>query len=315
MIKLDLGTLGEVDLREVWPDEAKGFTPWLSWNLDLLGNALGLQLKLAEVEHPVGQYSLDILAEEADGGNVAIENQLEWSDHSHLGQLLIYSAWCEAEYVVWIAKHFTAQHRAAINWLNALNPDKVWFYAVEIRVVKIEGSLPAVDFHVIAAPKEWWRTIPEPVRPPSPYQSFFLPLIEDLGALGIRHLEHFPSYPEDYYQWFDLGGQGCYELSLCDGYAQISSVIDTQTDPDTNGPIFDRLIEQREQIEGSLSGSWDWERDGSGGTCLVGIRIPGDISDSSEKLEEIRNWVLEALPKLGAELNPRLEQIFTDLEI
>ncbi len=159
-----LGTLEEVDLREIWPHEANDFTPWLAEHLGLLGDALGMRLKLVQREHTVGQYGLDILAEEAEGGNVVIENQLEWTNHSHLGQLLTYAAGCETEegvqYAVWIARHFTAEHRAALNWLNQLNPGKVWFYGVEVRVVKVGDSLPAVDFHVVAAPKEWWRTIP-----------------------------------------------------------------------------------------------------------------------------------------------------------
>ena len=164
MTAQNLGTLEEVNLREIWPHEANDFTPWLAENLGLLGDALGLQLKLAGTEYPCGgrfgNYRLDILAKTEDGEKVAIENQLEWTDHDHLGQVLTYAASCEAEYVVWVARHFMAGHRTALDWLNRLNPEKVWFYGVEVRVVRVGDSPSAVDFHVVAAPSDWWRTIP-----------------------------------------------------------------------------------------------------------------------------------------------------------
>ena len=97
------------------------------------------------MEVKVGQYRLDILAEESDGFKVVIENQLGWTDHDHLGKLLTYAAGVEAEYVVWVAAYFTAEHRAAIDCLNRLNPEKVWFFGVEVRAIRISGSPLVVE--------------------------------------------------------------------------------------------------------------------------------------------------------------------------
>ena len=160
----------KVELRGIWPLEDEDFTPWLAENLALLGEELGLALESPTTEVEVGQYRLDILAEEAEGGKVAIENQLGWTDHDHLGKLLTYAAGVEAGYVVWVAAYFTAEHRAVIDWLNRLDPGKdwslgkVWFFGVEVRAIRVDGSNPAPDFRVVAAPKEWgggsWEPLP-----------------------------------------------------------------------------------------------------------------------------------------------------------
>ena len=164
MATQELGRIEKVELRDIWPREDENFTPWLADNLDLLGEELGLTLESPSIEVEVGQYRLDIRAEEAEGGKVAIENQLGWTDHDHLGKLLTYAAGVKAEYVVWVAASFTAEHRAAIDWLNSLAPEKVWFFGVEIRAIRIGDSNPAPDFRVVAAPKEWtcgnWEPVP-----------------------------------------------------------------------------------------------------------------------------------------------------------
>lgn len=164
MATQELGRIEKVELRGIWPREDENFTPWLANNLDLLGEELGLTLELVELEHEVGQYRLDILAKEEEGGNVAIENQFEWTDHDHLGKLLTYAAGVEAEYVVWVAEYFNAEHRSAIDWLNRLNPDRVWFFGVEVRAIRIGDSPPAPDFRIVAAPSNWrggsWEPVP-----------------------------------------------------------------------------------------------------------------------------------------------------------
>ena len=150
------GRIEQLDIREIWADEAADFTPWLAENLDLLGKELGMNLELVETEKTVGSFYLDILVRDVDSGTrVAIENQLEWSDHSHLGQLLTYAAKCEATAAVWIASEFRYEHRETINRLNQWTGNKIQWYGVEVRCIKIGDSLPAPDFRVVAAPDGW----------------------------------------------------------------------------------------------------------------------------------------------------------------
>ena len=124
MATTDLGRLEPVDLREVWPNEESDFTPWLAdqKNLAILGDALGMPLEFVAREEAVGPYSADILCRDSnDGTQVVVENQLESTDHDHLGKLLTYAAHLGARVVVWIAKSFTDQHRAALDWLNEVS--------------------------------------------------------------------------------------------------------------------------------------------------------------------------------------------------
>ena len=182
MSRWELGKLEEVNTQDIWTYRLRD---WLAANLNLLGDVLGLDLTLIAKGFGVGRYRLNILAEDTKGGKVAIEDRIGWTDYSHLGQSLKYAAECDAKHVVWVARHFDAEHRSALDWLNSLASDKVWFYGVEFRAVKIGDSLPAPDFRVVAAPEEWWRTIPDALALPTRYREFFQPLIDDLHRKGI----------------------------------------------------------------------------------------------------------------------------------
>ena len=150
------GRIERLDIGEIWEDEPGGFTPWLAENLDILGEELGMDLELVEQERLVGSFRLDILAKDGnDGTRVVIENQFKWTDHSHLGQLLTYTAGCDARAAVWIAPEFRYEHRKTIDRLNQWTGDNVKFYGVEVKVIKIGDSSPAPDFRVVAAPDDW----------------------------------------------------------------------------------------------------------------------------------------------------------------
>ena len=116
---VELARIDKVDLREVWSNEAADFTPWLQKNIDQLGAALGMDLEVDEREAPVGTFSLDLLARDGSGRPVVIENQLSTTDHTHLGQILTYAAGHNASVIVWIAKEFRDEHRAALDFLNS----------------------------------------------------------------------------------------------------------------------------------------------------------------------------------------------------
>ena len=148
----------DVDVREFWPNEARDFTPWLAKNMGLLGEKLGMELELVSQEEPVGPYYLDILAKDVnDGGLVAIENQLEWSDHIHLGQLLTYAAEFDARVVIWVAGEFDNEHGEAINWLNKWTSDAIGFYGIEVGVNKVENSPPTPYLDVAVSPSVEWK--------------------------------------------------------------------------------------------------------------------------------------------------------------
>lgn len=147
-----LGRLEVVDLRKVWVSEAGDFTPWLAQeaNLSLLADTLGMDLVYEAHEKGVGPFRADIVCTDtADGSKVLIENQLERTDHGHLGQLMTYAAGLDAVTIVWIAERFTEEHRAALDWLNEITGEKISFFGLEIELWKIGTSPMAPKLSLI----------------------------------------------------------------------------------------------------------------------------------------------------------------------
>ena len=156
--------LTDVPLREAWQNEARGFTPWLVANMDHLSDAVGLKLEPGETEVAVEQFSADIVTTDEEGSRVLIENQLGNSDHGHLGQIMTYLAGVGAKYVIWVAPNFEEAHRSAIRWLNDNTADDFAFFAVRVRVVRIDDSPFAPVFEVVEKPNSWKRALERRVR-------------------------------------------------------------------------------------------------------------------------------------------------------
>ena len=156
----ELGSLEEVDLRKAWNHEAHSFTPWLAEHLDELAAKLGIELELVGTEVRVDTFSADILAQDPQNETqVLIENQLEQSDHSHLGQIMTYLAGLDAKTIIWVAKDFREPHLSALDWLNHNTDDAYSFFAVKVRAVRIGTSPIAPVFDVVARPNNWERKL------------------------------------------------------------------------------------------------------------------------------------------------------------
>lgn len=113
-----IGKLERVALREVWKHEAYDFTQWLENNISVLNEALDLTLVNVDRERAAGTFSIDLVAEDEGGGTVIIENQLEKSNHDHLGKLITYLTAMNARAAIWIVSDPRPEHVAAITWLN-----------------------------------------------------------------------------------------------------------------------------------------------------------------------------------------------------
>ena len=160
---INLGQLTEIkDLREVWPHEALDFTPWLAEddNLAMLADAVGLDITLDETESKVGDFNVDIYATETGTERrIIIENQLEDTNHDHLGKLITYASGKGADIVIWIVKRAREEHRAAIEWLNNHTDENISFFLIEIKLYKIGNSDPAVKFEIIEKPNNWTKEV------------------------------------------------------------------------------------------------------------------------------------------------------------
>jgi hypothetical protein len=167
MSNTDLGRLERVDLRSVWISESGDFTPWLATedNLELLGETIGIELEFESRETGVGPFRADILCKDtSDGSWVLIENQLERTDHCHLGQLMTYAAGLQAATIVWIANRFTEEHRAALDWLNEITGEKFNFFGLEVELWRIGSSPVAPKFNVVCKPNDWSKTVSETAK-------------------------------------------------------------------------------------------------------------------------------------------------------
>lgn len=175
MAKQELGKLEEIrNLYDMWETESGEFTPWLASdeNIALLGEAVGIDIHVEETESPVGSFYADIYAsEKSTGRRIIIENQLNETDHDHLGKLITYAAGRSADYIIWVAGQIRPEHRTAVQWLNQHTDNGTQFFLCEIRLFTINGSAPAVKFDVAASPVGWKKTI-SPTLLPDFWQSF-----------------------------------------------------------------------------------------------------------------------------------------------
>ena len=161
--QVQFGRLESIELRDAWKHEANNFTPWLADNLDRLTEVIGIPLDLEGTEVQVEQFWADIHARNSiDDSAVLIENQLEWSDHTHLGQILTYLAGLEAQTIIWVARGFQEAHLSAIRWLNEHTGDEFAFFAVQVKAYRLGGldKSPVIPaFEVLERPNEWDRQV------------------------------------------------------------------------------------------------------------------------------------------------------------
>lgn len=157
-----LGRLRKVDIKTVWKTEYNHFTPWLAneENISILSDELKIDLEIIEIEKPVGPFRADILCKDTGTDKyVIIENQFGRTDHTHLGQIMTYASGLDAFTVIWIAEHFTEEHRAALDWLNNITDQNIEFFGIEIELFKIGESIPAPMFNIISKPNTWSKSI------------------------------------------------------------------------------------------------------------------------------------------------------------
>jgi Domain of unknown function (DUF4268) len=159
---MELSRILQVPLREIWKHEASNFTKWLALdeNLALLSEEINIELSVIETEYNIGRFHVDIYAQEANTNRkVIIENQLEKTDHDHLGKLITYASGVDAEIIIWIVKEGLEEHQQALEWLNENTGEKLNFFLIRMEVWKIGDSNPAPNFHILTQPNNWFKTV------------------------------------------------------------------------------------------------------------------------------------------------------------
>ena len=261
MSKEPLGKLERIDIRSYWANEASDFTPWLAQdeNIALLGETLEIDIEVQQSEQRVGLFRADIVCvDTATGHKVLIENQLEWTDHAHLGQLLTYAAGLDAVTIIWIADRFTEEHRAALDWLNRVTEESVNFFGCEIELWTIGDSPPAAKFNVIAKPNEWTKVTP-PTGPLTAIEQTYLEFWTALReALSQRKTPIRMGKPAP--QSWMLCSVGRSSFVLCVAVSKKKQLMYVQLviyEPDRLA-CFHLLEQQKSEIEKEIGSSLEW---------------------------------------------------------
>lgn len=310
---MEFGKIVEVPLREIWAGEATHFTPWLAANLQLISEKLGLELELESVESAAGDFSADIIAKDvATNRRVIIENQYGGTDHRHLGQILTYSSVLNASVVIWIAERVRSEHKAAIDFLNLNLKETLQIFAIEANIIRIDDSKPAFGLKIICMPAEAatasTSTSAEITETREKYRSYFQSLLDELREVH-KYTNARAAQPQNWYT-FTSDNSKVYKYST--SFAQGSRIrVETYIDCGDklrNEAIFDALYAQKEAVNAAYGAELEWEKLDTKRACRIAIYLDGDIDAESEKLVEIKKWVVANLLRMRKVLPQFLEK-------
>ncbi|OGG03052.1 MAG: hypothetical protein A3F83_07025 [Candidatus Glassbacteria bacterium RIFCSPLOWO2_12_FULL_58_11] len=309
----NFGQLKKIDLRKVWAHEASNFTPWLAKNIKALGESLGMELELQKQEASVGDFSLDLLAQDLGTGSlVIIENQLTETDHNHLGKLLTYTGGFDARVIIWIAESIRDEHRQALEWLNQNTGSNISFFGVVIEVVQIDDSKPAYNFKPIVYPNEWrkrqrlpggYQTSPRAEN----YRKFFQQLLDELREKH-RFTGARKGQPQSWYA-FSSGVSGIgYSVSFTLGNRVRTELYIDTGDKEENKSLFDWLLKDSDAIEAEYGSKFEWDRLDEKQACRIAIYREGSIEGDTQALDSIRLWAIENLMKFKSVFGLRIKK-------
>ena len=304
---MELGRLKPVPPRDVWAHEALNFTPWLLDNVDILSDLLGMDLVLERAEHPVGGFSLDLLGRDnATGRAVIVENQLEMSDHAHLGQILTYAAGTNPTTIVWIATGFRSEHRAAIDWLNERTDENTRFFGVEIQVVRIGDSQAAPAFKLVAQPNDWGKKVKastasgESSDRGRQYWEFWEQLLTKIQA---THPTWSRARNSTTGSWFDISlGSGVVLSSTFTRRGLSAWIYFGSPDDALNLARFQLLQQAQKPFESVLAQTAVWDEMDSRKAARVGIESHFKTVADVEQWSAMVEWLIDAQVQLRAAL-------------
>jgi len=307
-----IGKMERVDLREVWKDEARDFTSWLFDNIDILGDELNVGITPIEKEKRVGSFSADILAESEEGDSILIENQLEKTDHDHLGKLLTYVSNLEAKKAIWISKEPRSEHERAIEWLNELTSD-VDFYLVKVEAYKIGDSDPAPKFTVIAGPTESGKVVGSEKKELAERHKKRLKFWESLLEKSKKRTSLHSNISPSINSWV-VTGSGKRGLGF--GYVvtykhgQVELYIDRGKDSqDENKKIFDELQSHMDEIEKEFGNKLKWERLDNRRASRISKKFEYAGLNDEEKRDKLQDDMIDGMIRLEKSLKKHIRNL------
>ena len=310
-----LGSLKKVDVRHIWQTEAQHFTPWLAQNLDILAETLDMELEIEAQEKNVGPFRADILCRDTlDKSWVLIENQLERTDHLHLGQLLTYASGLKAVTIIWVSTHFTEEHRSALDWLNNITDDQFKFFGLEVELWQIGDSPVAPKFNIVSKPNDWSRSVGQAARQietgtltdiKAAQLEFWTKLAEKLKENShIRPQKPMPQH----WAVFRIGRSGFHISGLHntrDKCIGVELYIDHQNAKD----FYNQLYEQKNDIEAEIGHELIWKElpNKSASRIILYLRDVDPMDRS--RWDEYQDWLIKYIEAFDRTFRNRIRNL------
>ena len=304
---VDIGRIARVPLREVWPHEALGLTTWLESNIDVLNDVIDCELANAEREKSVGDFNVDLTAEDRDGNLVIIENQLGRSDHDHLGKLLTYLSNIDAKVAIWIVADPRAEHVKAVSWVNESN--LAAFYLLKLEAIKIEGSKPAPYLTLIAGPSDETRRVGRTKQQFSERHTlrerWWIQLLDEAKRRTKLHAHISPG--TNNWVGTTAGKRGLYyNYVALQHRAAIELYIDTG-DKNENKRLFDDLYAKKGDIETVFGDGLSWQRlDDKRASRVAKYYEDGGYRDDEDRWPELQSRLINAMISFHRAISPHL---------
>ncbi|MCS5420291.1 MULTISPECIES: DUF4268 domain-containing protein [Psychrilyobacter] len=298
-----LGKLEKVELRDVWKHEAIDFTKWLAKekNIDLLSDTIGIDIEVIETEASVGSFNVDILARDSStDSKIIIENQLERTDHDHLGKIITYASGYDAETIIWLVKDAKDEHKKAIEWLNNHLDEKINMFLIRIEVWKIGDSQPAPRFSVLESPNNWAKVIKSSSNSGKRE-------LTDTKKLQLEFWTNLKEYGEDNYsslKFRTVRSQNCYNLSAGSSLYYILLTENSKTKQLGVGiyiyrdkDCYRNFFEKKREIEKELEFNLEWQELIDKKASKIIIYKEFDIKNKESWVEGY-NWLLDKAQKM-----------------
>ncbi|WP_273390611.1 DUF4268 domain-containing protein [Barnesiella viscericola] len=313
-----LSKITKVDLRSCWENEATDFTPWLASeeNIALLADALGMnELEVKSQEEHVGPFRADILC--VDSGTdklVLIENQLEKTDHNHLGQILTYAAGLDAVTIIWIAERFTEEHRAAIDWLNRITDKDFNFFGIEIQLIKIGDSPAAPVFNIIAKPNGWTKDVRTSNQTSKENHTDAEIARYEFWSAFCEYMSNNPSkkfrtQSPSYSHWMNIAiGRSSFQICLLLNAREQKITIQLYLGDDIDKNYFDALYKHKEEAEAAIGEKLDWRRLEGKKTSTIDLYKRCDFTKKTTQME-LFEWFKEYTEKFVSYFKPIIKAL------
>jgi len=299
---MKLGKLHEVkDLRKIWPHEASDFTPWLAEddNLALLADAVGLEITVDETESSVGDFNVDIYARETGTDRkIIIENQLEDTNHDHLGKLITYASGKSADIIIWVVKRAREEHRAAIEWLNNRTDENIAFFLVEIKLYQIGSSDIAVKFEVVEKPNDWTKEIKRNTNS-SPILQARYDYWVAFNEYAFSNIDFSNMFKKrkpntDHWMSFSVGSSECH-ISLLQ--VRKDSLITVEWNISDNKELYQKLYSYEDDIENEMGVKLDWRELPDKKASRIIISHTADFNNKDNWIEQFE-WLMNIAMKM-----------------